>query len=102
MNLDNQVISWSRTYGFSSIYDLFIYIYCVCIHYYAISYIQVLVSSALLPQLCYPDGFFISDDSFFPKWFLDYRSFSLEVIWGQSPLKSRLNIFRDPTVAASS
>ena len=51
------------------------------------------------------DGFlspYACNDSFFPTWFLDYWSFSLEVIWGQSPLKSRLNIFEDPIVAASS
>ena len=87
----------------SAVFMTYLFIYIVCVfHYYAISYIQVLVSSALLPQLCYPDGFLSPMIPFFPKWFLDYRSFSLEVMWGQSPLKSRLNIFRDPTVAASS
>ena len=75
MNLDNQVISWSRTYNMDSavfMTYLFIYIYILCVYsitIYAISYIQVLVSSALLPQLCYPDGFLSPMIPFFPSGF---------------------------------
>ena len=40
---------------------------------------------------------FSSNDSFlFPCGFLDYWRFPLEVIWGRSPLKSRLNNFCRP------
>ena len=44
----------------SAVFMTYLFIYIVSVfHYYAISYIQVLVSSALLPQLCYPDGFYL-------------------------------------------
>ena len=44
-------------------------------------------------------GFSWNDSFLFPGGFLDYWRFSLEVIWGQSPLKFRLNNFEDPVVA---
>ena len=54
----------------SAVFMTYLFIYIVCVfHYYAISYIQVLVSSALLPQLCYPDGFLSPMIPFFPSGF---------------------------------
>ena len=73
---------------------------------YHLVLLQVLVSAVMLLHYAWPQlpnwWVFSSNDSFYPMWFLDCWRFSLEVIWGRSPLKSKLNIFlEDPAVVVA-
>ena len=66
-----------------------------------VQYVCLNLAGYLLNGTIFVSDGFSSNDFLFPCDFLDYRRFSLEVFWGQSPLKSRISNREDLAVAST-